>query len=328
MPNTADPTAIFLGIDIGNTKTAMIAADRYGTVVDYRVGPGTNHQDLGAIETRRRVSNGYREVVSTLGCEPAGIFVGAAGADTRSDFDALHGVFSDVFRDVPFAFENDGLIALMNGAEGRPGIVVTCGTGNTNFAMDGAGHVRRIGGLSHHLGDRMGAHAIAHATTAAAVRADDGRGMPSVLLELLNDAFAVQRPADLIDRPVDAPMVQRVIETLFAAASAGDGVALEIVWTFVKEIVVIVERFVCDMFSPGEPFRLVLDGPVYAAGYEVFITMIRNAVLPRYPAEIVIPHTPPVVGALYAALERAGVALTPVLIGNVKESLRGKVAQT
>ncbi len=318
--------SVLVGIDIGNTKTAYIAAGADGTILYYAVGPGTNHQEVGESETIRRVSEGYATLLSRIGSpEPSMVFLGTAGADSRADFDALHDLFSGIFGNVSFEFENDGLIALKNGVENHAGIVVTCGTGNTNFAVDAGGRIERIGGLSEELGDRMGAYAIAKAATSAAVRAEDGRGYPSILPSLLSDTFDVGRVADMINTRVDAETVRKVIETLFEAARRGDGLALEISWEFTKEIIRIVDRFACTMFKPDEEFRLVLAGPVYSAGYETFLTMIRHAISSRYKAEIVIPETPPVVGAVYLAYERVGIPLTPSIVSRIKTTFAGKV---
>jgi N-acetylglucosamine kinase-like BadF-type ATPase len=107
---------------------------------------------------------------------------------------------------------------------------------------------------------------------------------------------------------------------LFKAAELGDGRALQIVWGCVREVLKITDRFAVELFSDGRSFRLVLDGAVFRGGYEVLLTMIKLAVEARYQAEIIVPSTPPVAGALYLAYERAGIPLTAELLNTVKNS--------
>jgi len=317
--------SIYIGIDIGNTKTGYITATGSGDVLTYFTGPGTNYHDVGTEETIKRVSAGYtRALVAGAGFELRGVFVGAAGADTITDYRVLETVFGSVFGAIPYHFDNDGLVALKNGTEMLPGIVVTCGTGNTNYAVDETGTVLRIGGLSEELGDRMGASSIARATTSAAVRSLDGRDYPTIVPELLVSESDIDSPQDLITRFGDADVVPRVIKVLSEAASRGDGRALSIFWDFTTEILKIVDRFAVRLFPDRKPFRLVLDGPVYSAGYKTFLTMISLAVHARYSAEIVIPETPPVVGALYLAYERDNLVLDETRIARVKETFRAQ----
>lgn len=311
---------MYIGIDGGNTKTSFVAARPDGQVLSYLIGPGINYQILGSEETGRRLLLGYQALLNYSEQQPRAMFIGAAGVDTETDKAVLSELFARIFPEVPLTFDNDGLAALKNGVENNEGLVVTWGTGNTNFAIDRKGHIRRIGGLTETLGDTLGSHVVAGVVTAAAARAEDGRDYPSALPRLLSEAFGVFRVADLINYPRDSDFVTRVLKVLFQAAELGDGRALQIVWECVKEVLRITDRFAVELFSDGRSFRLVLDGAVFRGGYEVCLTMIKLAVEARYKAEIIIPSTPPVAGALYLAYERAGIPLTDELLDIVKNS--------
>ncbi len=312
--------AVFIGIDGGNTKTSYVAARPDGHVLAYLIGPGSNYQVLGSEETGRRLFRGYQALLNSSEEKPRGVFIGAAGADTDADRVVLAELFARVFPGVPRDFDNDGLVALKNGVENHEGLVVTWGTGNTNFAIDRQGQIRRIGGLIEPLGDALGSYAVAKVVTSTAARAQDGRDFPSVLPRLLSEAFGVTRVADLIHHPWDNDFVTCVLKVLFQAAELGDGRALQIVWECVQEVLRITDRFAVELFRDGRYFRLVLDGAVFRGGYEVCLTMIRLAVEARYNAEIIIPSTPPVAGALYLAYEREGIPLTAELLDKVKRS--------
>jgi len=179
-----------LGVDLGNTKTVYALAKSDGTVLAIHRGPGANHQEIGAEEMTARLRNGISVVLETARLEPtdlAAVYYGAAGADSEKDFDIMRPAMAAVV-DAPFDFDNDCWIALYSGTLGGPGMVVTCGTGNTNCAINAQSEKMRIGGLDENLGDVLGAHAIARYAASAAVRSDDGRGEPTILARMIPEA--------------------------------------------------------------------------------------------------------------------------------------------
>ena len=189
-------------------------------------------------------------------------------------------------------------------------MVVTCGSGNTNFAMNARGQTRRIGGLCEYLGDILGAYRIAHVACSAAMRSADGRGEPSALTRLIPEALDVKQPEDIINLPMNAATVKTVIQAFFKAAEMGDGKALEITWMMTKEVLTIVREFYTTLFIPDETFTLVLDGSVFRAQYQPLMRMIELALRQRYQVNIIVPQWDPVVGALFYAIENGGIQLT------------------
>ena len=109
------------------------------------------------------------------------IYYGAAGANSPTDFDIFKKEFSKAAANIPLAFEKHGWIALHSGTIAQSGMVVTCATANTHFALNAKGQQMRIGGLCDFLGDVLGAHSIARYAMRSAVRAEDGRDFPTIL---------------------------------------------------------------------------------------------------------------------------------------------------
>jgi N-acetylglucosamine kinase-like BadF-type ATPase len=315
----------YLGIDIGNTKTQYTLANEIGCIIGNHVGSGTNHQDIGQEEVFKRLNSGIEALLLKIGNiskdDISFAYFGACGADTPDEFVMLRKLFKNLLGSVPFDFDNDGIIALKNGVELDSGIVVTCGTGNTNFAVNDKGEFGRIGGLADHLGDNLGAAVIARKATYAATRSMDERDFPSILPRRICEALELNEIFDLINYDeLDADMVKKINQTFFAVAEEGDGKALELVWEFTKEIIRIMEYFLLRMFSKDKKFRLALDGPVFKSDYKPFMKMINLAVKERYPnAEIVVPEYPPVLGALYFAFEKSN-KLTSKIIEKLKQS--------
>jgi len=308
-----EQTGTVLGVDIGNSKTSYALAGKDGTILQVRRGFGANYQEIGRDEMVRRLSEEITQIMAIQNQEPAAlsfIYYGAAGADTPTDFEILRQAFADVVPAVACDFENDGWIALHSGTRASPGMVVTCGTSNTNFAVNHRGERMRIGGLEEALGDVLGAPIIARYAMMAAMRSEDGRDEPTILTGLLAQHFAVSSIAELINLERTPRVVEEVIKLLFSAAQHGDGKSLELCWTLVKEVLKIVERFYRGLFQNEERFTLVLEGSFFKQRYQPFMTMLDLALHQRYPVDVVVPEHDPVVGAVFLALQGSGVTLT------------------
>ncbi|GAK58784.1 ATPase, BadF/BadG/BcrA/BcrD type [Candidatus Vecturithrix granuli] len=303
----------FIGIDIGNTKTLYVLADETGDVKSVYYGRGANYQGCGREQAIAILQAGFSTLLQQSGCsfsEISGLYYGAAGADTSHDFEMLRNILASVTPSISFDFENDGWISLKSGTIDGIGMVVTCGSGNTNFAMNARGQRKRIGGLCEYLGDVLGAYRIAHFACSAAMRSADGRAEPTILTRMIPDALEVKQPEDIINLPMNAATVKTVIQTFFKAAEMGDGKALEITWMLTKEVLTIVREFSTTLFTLDEQLTLVLDGPVFRAQYQPLMRMIELALRQRYHVNIIVPQWDPVVGALFYALENGGIQLT------------------
>ncbi len=316
-----------LGVDIGNTKTVYALVRSDGEVLQKYRGPGANYQEIGAAKMTQRVRAALKQLTRAAGVnidDLAAIYYGAAGADTPADFDIMRPAFAKAAPGVAFDFENDGWIALHCGTAGGPGMVVTCGTGNTNCAVNAAGESMRIGGLEDFLGDVLGAHSIARYAVRAAVRSEDGRDEPTILTRMIPGALGVRSNADIINLEMNSERVKIIIRTFFKAAQQGDGRSLEICWMLVKEVLKIVREFYNGLFREEDAFTLVLEGTVFKQKYQPFMQMLELALRQRYKAEIVVPGVDPVVGAVFLAFKTAGLSLDDAIVNKITQTYKSK----
>jgi N-acetylglucosamine kinase-like BadF-type ATPase len=321
-----------LGVDIGNTKTQYALADTDGNIAATVYDVGASHENLGPDGAQAAVTEGIGKTVAAAGIEPGDIrfiYYGAAGADTENDFKVLREVYKKVTPDIPYDFENDGYIALKSGTINGVGMLVTNGTSNTNFAMNSKGELKRIGGLSFHTGDTLGAVNMALFVCRAAIRGEDGRAYPTVMSRLIPEAFGLNEVEDIKNIPLFPENIQKVVEIFFNAARMGDGVALELTWMFVKETLHIVDEFHRDLFDHGEKFKLVLDGSVFKQKYQPFMNMLEICLTQRYrnSIQIVVPEWDPVLGAVFHAFEKSGVTLTDELSSRLIRTYMEKKTQ-
>jgi N-acetylglucosamine kinase len=283
-----------VGIDAGGTKTVGLLADETGQVLSEARGSGANLQTHGELEVEK-VFDGLLE---TLGREHsiAAVCLGIAGVDRPHD----EHVIRDILRRLGFRATarvvNDAAIALAAGAPERTGIVILAGTGSIAYGADRAGKTARAGGYGFLLADEGSGYWLGHQALRAAVRAWDGRGEPTRLMELLFETLEVGSVPDLVPRVYErglpkhriaalAPLVQR-------AADEGDAVARELLGQAARELALCARSVARQLQLGSDPYPVVLAGGVFrgcpglvaplAAALE--LPLARPAVLTVEPA--------------------------------------------
>lgn len=317
----------FLGIDVGNTKTDFLLCGEEGYILSYTRKEGANFQSCGGIDNSVRIiEKGINELLLKAKFKREDIvstYLGIAGADRKSDFELIDSALKKL-KLKNFSFQNDGFIALKSGSIDGCGILITCGTGNTNFASNGK-EVKRIGGLSPELGDGLGTHLIASKITSAVVRSKDGRGPKTILRNILESKLKVE-VEDLISIDLEKyDPIPMIIKSFFEAVKQFDVVAFFILKDIVEEINKIAEIFRASLFANEETVKLILDGPFFKNADPIFFKVLENYIWNGY--RIIVSKHDPVIGAVLLAMEEYGKASKRVANRIIKEYLqmvRGK----
>ncbi|MEB4210098.1 N-acetylmuramic acid 6-phosphate etherase [Mycobacterium sp. 94-17] len=154
------------------------------------------------------------------------VVVGAAGALAAPDAArALADALLASLRARRVAVTSDAVTAHAGALGGEPGAVLIVGTGVVALAIDANGALRTADGWGPLLGDEGGGAWIGAAGLRAALRAHDGRGPSTVLLDAARDRFGAPKtwPAQLGDAAAVASFAPDVL------AAVGDGAARAIV---------------------------------------------------------------------------------------------------
>jgi N-acetylmuramic acid 6-phosphate etherase len=154
------------------------------------------------------------------------VIVGAAGALAAPDAArALADALLASLRAHRVAVTSDAVIAHAGALGGEPGVVLVAGTGVVALAIDANGVLRTADGWGSWLGDEGGGAWIGAAGLRAALRAHDGRGPFTTLLDAARARFGAPKtwPAQLTDARALASFAPDVL------AAAGDATALAIV---------------------------------------------------------------------------------------------------
>lgn len=201
------------------------------------------------------------------------------------------------------------MVTAHNGAlGGADGVVVVAGTGAVCLGV-AAGQHARGDGFGFLLGDEGSGFAVGRAGLRAALRAVEGRGPHTMLVEAMRTCYAdvpdfphglYRRPSPVEDVAAFAPEVAR-------AADAGDAVARSIwahaVERLVAAVVSVVER--CPALAGAQEVPVSYAGGLFAVADHLrrpFAEQLAGA-LPR--ATVVAPAGDPLAGAARLLAEGA-----------------------
>nr|WP_231985301.1 N-acetylmuramic acid 6-phosphate etherase [Mycobacterium sp. E796] len=225
---------MILAIDLGKTSCRASGGDRRAE--------GAGAPGLAAPGGVRAAEAAIVAVARDFG--PVGeVIVGAAGAlNAPAAARALAESLLKSLRAERVAVTGDSVIAHAGALNGKPGVVLVAGTGVVALAIGADGALRTADGWGPWLGDEGGGAWIGAAGLRAALRAHDGRGPSTTLLDAararfgapeswparLTDAAAVASFApDVLaaeDDSVASAIISAAAESLAATArAAGDG---------------------------------------------------------------------------------------------------------
>lgn len=296
----AGAPALFMGIDGGGSTCRARLCDARGAVLAEALGGSANvYLDFAGALARIRVC--VAEALAAAGLPPeaarrVGLGLGLAGVSSPA-------VAAEVAAALPgfgsVRVANDGVIACLGAHGGHDGGLVIAGTGSAGVALVGGREVN-IGGRGFLLGDDGSGARIGHEAWRRALKAHDGLAPHTPYTRALMARFA-DDPAAVIRWGLTARSADYGAEApaCFAAAAAGDAVALAIV----REAAEALAELVAALGRHG-------------AGRIAMVGGAAAAVRPYLPAPIAAALSPPLGDARDGAILLAGgrPAGTPSLV--------------
>lgn len=252
----------YLGVDGGGSKTQAILVNADGHELGRGQAGSSNYAAVGlskAIEhITNAVSQARAQVADSLTIRNA--WIGLAGIDTpqgrAETFPHLRALAQEVL------LTNDaelGLSALPQAV----GIVLIAGTGSIALGRDVHGQLQRAGGWGHILGDEGSGYALGQQALQAAVRAADGRGPATVLLERILHHWRLREPYDLITYVYpgeDKAVIAQLSTCVMQAAREGDNIACALTQRAAEELALTVSAVYNKLDFAGQPLSLALCG--------------------------------------------------------------------
>ena len=224
---TPPSSPLFVGLDAGGTKTAVVA--HAGGAAHRFVGPGAHalrDGADGAAATLAALVGQAREAFG--GAEIGGVGVGLAGAGRAREQEAVAAALRGRLGGVRVAVTHDADVALEAAWGAGSGAVLLVGTGSLVYARCLDGTPLRAGGWGLALGDDGSGAALGRLALRAALAAHDG-GPPTALADLAA-ADGLATPGDLIAAVTgpDARPLASFAPLLLRAAEADDWAATTI----------------------------------------------------------------------------------------------------
>ncbi len=226
----AETIPLFLGIDGGGSKTLAVIVDEGGCERGRGVAGSSNHEVVGLERAIAAIHEavGKASAVALTNPPLTAAWIGLAGIDHPRDIAML----------APAVHSFAGTVRISNDAElvlsGLPhqvGVAVISGTGSIALGRDAQGTLARVGGWGHVLGDEGSGFGIGREALQCAVRAADGRGPATALLDSILRHWQLPAPEALLELvypTFDKTAIAALAPLVLALAHEGDPVACRI----------------------------------------------------------------------------------------------------
>jgi N-acetylglucosamine kinase-like BadF-type ATPase len=300
--------AIVLGVDGGNSKTELLAASLDGDLVARVRGPGNNAHFAGVEATVEFLGRLVEQ--AGLGAPAAhGVFY-LCGVDIPADREQLAAALDRTSWLERASVDNDVFGLLRAGTDEGDAVAVVCGAGINCAGRAADGRVARYPSLGWESGDWGGSVMLGREVLFLAARAEDGRGEPTVLRELVCEHFAapVAEVGEAVrHRRIPVARLGELAPQVVRAAEEGDAVARQLVERLADEVVLMATRALADLGFTERPVRVLLGGGMLRSGagllYDEVVTRLARAAPHASPTPVT---EPPVLGAALDALDAAG----------------------
>lgn len=306
-----------LGVDGGNSKTLAVIGDVTGSIVGVARTDGSNFEGLGLDAAMRIIRSGVDRALTHAGIGPDDLdaaYYALAGADLEEDFELLLPPLKGLGYGRLVELNNDAAASLRSGTDNPNAVVVGWGSGSNGMGRNADGREVRLPALGEISGDWGGGDDIAREAIWLVARAHDGRGLPTMLTEMVLSELGATDVDDMIRKlyfkQVDRSRFRCLPPLVFRAANAGDAVALNLVDRAAAEVAVTALALLRRLGLLEIPADVVLAGSVFRAEGTHLLDGVIDRLRRAAPlATVVVPEIEPVVGAFFSALDLAGVGV-------------------
>lgn len=308
---------MLIGIDGGGSKTLVAMADATGQVLSLARGKATSPLESATwcekLAEQTRPFAGRTDLLAVAAALPAYGEVEAVSA-------AQERVIGELFGAVPQRVLNDVDAANIGAFAGGSGILILAGTGSMAWARDEAGASHRTGGWGEIVGDEGSGYWIGKQVLSAVSKSIDGRGGQTGMVTGVFNLLRLD-PADKVNQlegwaaRLEEPRTQiaSLARVALNFAEDGDMVARAIADAAADELAWHVRTLELKLAAPSMAWS-------YAGGL-FQSAVLREAVVERIGRQPSLPLLPPIGGALLAAAQHIGIAITEDFVARLASTL-------
>jgi len=319
---------MYLGVDGGGTKTAMVLVDSDGNIMATHLASGSYYLTLGIEALGALLADGVSAVLTKASVSAKDVEFAFFGLPAYGEDSALIEELSSVpQRCLPagnFLCGNDMICGWAGSLLCRDGISIVAGTGSICYGERG-GASARSGGWGELFSDEGSAYWIACRGLNLFSRMSDGRAARGPLYELVRQSLNITDDLDLCAHVFsrlggDRARIAQLSKLVTQAARAGDRQSLAIVRQAAAELALMVDATCRELeFGAAETVAVSYSGGVFdnvgALLLEHF-TASLHAHRPGY--QVSEPVLPPGVGAALYAAKRHGRPLSNAAIERLR----------
>jgi len=313
------------GVDGGTTKTIALVADGTGRILSAARGGGSNWTGEDVAIPMAVVVSAVREALHKAGLTGDDIALGMfalAGADWPED----HTRREDLLRGAGLArqlkVKNDAFAGMRAGLRKPYGMVLAAGTGMNAAVITPDGDEWAFG----YYDTLGGAGTIARAAFVAVLRAEDGRGQPTLLTQVLLEHLGCPTVEAMlrasVKRQIDDGKLYAIPPLVFQAAFEGDAVAAEILVRYGRGLAEYATAMARRYGMCDKEFDIVLAGSLFKGVGPLLIDTITQEIhLVAPKARIVRARFEPAVGSVLLAYDTLGIEVSDEMYTRLAETL-------
>jgi glucosamine kinase len=230
----------YLGIDGGGSKTLAVLVDANGQERGRGLTGSSNYATLGLQQTLASIHSAVEQAIQAAHCHlpMQGAWLGLSGLDRAEDHAVLLPHLSYLAHNVHLSNDAELLLSALDGAAG---VALIAGTGSIALGRDAHNTTARAGGWGYLMGDEGSGYDLGRQALQAASRAADGRGEPTLLLDLILQHWQLEpsKPDAMIAEVYpddDKSKIARLSTYVFQAARQSDAIAQAIVEQAASEL--------------------------------------------------------------------------------------------
>jgi N-acetylglucosamine kinase-like BadF-type ATPase len=326
-----DVPRLYLGVDGGGTKTALVLIDSDGNIRATHLAPGSYYLTIGLDALGGLLADGVNAVVAKAAVRIGELDFAFFGIPAYGEDTLLAGPLSELPRRcLPadrYLCGNDMICGWAGSLLCRDGISIVAGTGSICYGeRDGA--VARCGGWGELFSDEGSAYWIACRGLNLFSRMSDGRAAKGPLYEIVRQRLGLAEDLDLCAHVFsrlagDRAQIAQLSKWVTEAAAAGDAAAMTIVGEAAEELALMVDATRHQLeFGVAEPVPVSYSGGVFDNVRAPLLDRFTAALQARRPGyRVSEPVLPPVIGAAIYAAKRHGHPLSNAAL----ERLRAQI---
>lgn len=315
------PSALIVGVDGGNSKTDILAADTSGKLLAWVRVSGSNPQGIGLLPAAALLRSGIVAALTRAkrgGERPAAVALCMAGIDTPRDAKAVRGALagrgSARIAD-HLSTRNDSEAGLRVATSDGVGIAIVGGAGVNAIGVNEKGKTARFAALGDISGDFGGGGGLSVAALGAAVRAYEGRGPRTSLGRAILRTTGFPSLRALLDAVLEDRVPHGGIgalgRVLLEESERGDRVAREIETLMIDHAVAYAVAAQRRAPSRRRRIPIVLIGSTILSSLPGYRSRLYASLIAAIPnAEMRPLREPPALGALLYALDESGAGPT------------------